>query len=341
MIRARTLISIAVALALVLALMPTMALAAEDSAGGTFTLGNAAPTSVTVALWDTSGPAAATAMDPQVEFNVKVTVTDTNTLDDLDTITVTIYYDADGTYDVGQVPVGGNVNTAAILTWTNDDPDTWEIDATSGAGSWSIVSGSCAVPGDLTTMSTGTFEFHFIPGAVATETAGSDEWHIYAVADDGAATSDGYQEDRTMNWYGAVAISEATIAFGSVTLGVEDDQSPNFVLTSIANGDYKLNLKADATWTGDVTTWELSLDTGDENPGDAELALEADDDGTEADAQLVTDAYLLYTGHATDSGPTPEAGTDVGTNTLWLSLGSTGIVADDYSGTIYYQILND
>jgi len=343
MIRARTLISIAVALALVMALMPTVALAAEDTAGGTFTLGNAAPESVTVALWDTAGtPAAATAMDPQVEFNVKVTVTDDNYLDDLSTITVTIYWDADGTYSTGTRPGAGNVNNAAILTWTNLATDTWEIDAVSGAGSWSIVSGNCAVPGDLTTLTTGTFEFHFIPGAVATETTGAEEWHIYAVAEDkDAATSDGYQEDRTMNWYGELAISEATIAFGSVTLGVVDEPSPNFVLTNIANGDYKLNLKASATWIGDATAFEITLDTTDENPGDAELALEADDDGTEADAQLVTDAYLLYTGHATDTGPTVEAGATVDTNTLWLSLGSTGIVADDYSGTIYYQILND
>lgn len=144
-----------------------------------------------------------------------------------------------------------------------------------------------------------------------------------------------------MNWYGELAISEATIAFGSVALGVVDDPSPNFVLTNIANGDYQLLLKASATWTGGTSSWDLSLDTGDENPGDAELALEADDDGTEADAQLVTDAYLLYTGHATDTGPTIEAGATVDTNTLWLSLGSTGIVADDYTGTVYYQILND
>jgi len=342
MIRARTLISIAVALALVMALMPTVALAAEDSAGGTFTLGNALPTVDAVALWDTEAtPAAATAMTPQVEYNVKVYVEDTDTLDNLSTITVTIYYDTDGDYSTGSPPVAGNVNTASILTWTNADPNTWTIDAVSGGGSWSIVDGSCVEP-TLTPNTTGTFEFHFIPGAVATETDATSRWHIYAVAEDkDAATSAGYQENRTMNWYGAVTIDLATIAFGSVTLGVVDDQSPNFVLTNIANGDYKLNLKADATWTGGTTAWELSLDTADENPGDAELALEADDDATEADAQLVTDAYLLYTGHATDSGPTLEAGATVDTNTLWLSLGSTGIVADDYSGTIYYQILND
>ena len=341
MTKMKMLVSISVALALVLALVPTMALAANDSAGGSFTTENNIPEDVAVVLYDTVEEGeVATAMDPQVEYNVKVTVTDDNTMDDLNTVTVTIYWDEDGTYSIGTMPVEGNVNTASILTWTNAGTDTWEIDTTSGGGSWSIVSGSCEVPVDMG-ASTGTFEFHFIPGAVATETAGSDEWHIYAVADDGTGTDDGYQENLTMNWYGAVAISLDTIAFGSVALGVVDDPSPNFVLTNIANGDYKLNLMAGATWTGDSTSWELSLDTVDENPGDAELALEADDDATEEGAQLVTAEYVLYTGHATDSGPTVETGTGVTTNTLWLSLGSTGIVADNYSGTIYYQILND
>jgi len=336
MISMRTMVSIAVVMAILVALVPTVALAAEDFAGGSFTLGNDAPENVTVALTDT-GDVAATAMDPQVEYKVKVTVTDNNTLDDLDTITVTIYYDADGTYNTGDRPGAGNVQTASILTWTNADPDTWVMDAVSEAGSWSI--GTCTAPS--MTDSTGTFVFLFTPGKVAKETTGSAEWHIYAVAYDGTATTDGYQEDRTMNWYGEVTIDLTTIDFGSVALGVVDDPSPNFVLTNIANGNYKLNLKADSTWTGGSTAWQLSLDTIDENPGDTELALEADDDATEADAQLVTDAYVLFVGHGSDAGPTDEDGDDVSTNTLWLSLGSTGIVADAYSGTIYYQISND
>ena len=167
----KMLVSISVALALVMALMPTVALAAEDTAGGTFTLGNAAPEGVTVALWDTAGtPAEATAMTPQVEYNVKVTVTDNDTLDNLATVTVTIYWDEDGTYSTGDRPGAGDVNNAAILTWTNADPDTWTIDATSGAGSWSI--GTCIAPVNMDVF-TDTFQFLFTPGAVATETTGA------------------------------------------------------------------------------------------------------------------------------------------------------------------------
>jgi hypothetical protein len=335
----RTMVSIAVVMALLVALVPTVALAAEDSAGGSFTLGNAAPENVTVALTDT-GDVAATAMDPQVEYKVKVTVTDNNTLDDLDTITVTIFYDADGIYAALDVPSVGSTQSAAILTWTNATPNTWTIDAVSGGGTWSVVDINCAEP--TLTESSGTFEFHFKPGKVATETIAPAKWHIYAKADDGGGTpGSNTKQNLTMNWYGEVTIDLTTIDFGSVALGVVDDPSPNFVLTNIANGNYKLNLKADSTWTGGSTAWQLSLDTIDENPGDTELALEADDDATEADAQLVTDAYVLFVGHGSDAGPTDEDGDDVSTNTLWLSLGSTGIVADAYSGTIYYQISND
>lgn len=191
------------------------------------------------------------------------------------------------------------------------------------------------------TASTGTFEFHFKPGKVATETPGTEKWHIYAKADDGGGTlGSNTQQDRTMNWYGEVSIDPATIDFGDVAPGVVDNQSPNFVLTNIANGTYQLQLKTVATWTGDSTSWTLSL-SADNTPGNAELALEADDDANTAGAQVVTDAYVLYTGHAADAGPTTEAGAEESINTLWLTLGSTGIVADTYSENIYYQILND
>jgi len=338
MIRARTLISIAVALALVMALMPTVALAAEEGTStGSFTLGNALPIVNTVALWDTAGtPAAATAMTPQMEYNVKVNVTDTNTLGTLQTVTVTIFYDLNGTYDAGDVPVAGNVQTAAILTWTNvePDPNTWTIDGVSGGGSWSIVSGSCVEPtlGD----STGDFEFHFIPGAVATETDATSRWHIYAEAADGTGTDDNYQDNRTMNWYGEVTNVTGAVGFGSVALGSTNTVSTSAVsVTYIANGAYNEQVKAMTPWVGQTSATELTLNT-DGTPGAAEFSLKADDDDTVADAVQVTAAYLTF-----DTGTiTPEAGNIEADNHLWLSLGASGIPAEEYQGTIYYLIAN-
>ena len=338
MIRARTLISIAVALALVLALMPTVALAAEEGTStGSFTLGNALPTVNTVALWDTEAtPAAATAMDPQVEYNDKVNVTDTNTLDTLQTVTVTIFYDANGTYDAGDVPGDGNVQIAAILTWTNAEPNTWTIDGVSGGGSWSIVSGNCVEP-TLTPDTTGTFEFHFIPGKVATETDATSKWHIYAEAADSAGTGDNYQDNRTMNWYGEVTNVTGAVSFGSVALGSTNTVSTTAVSAKyIANGAYDEQVKASSPWVGQTSATELTLDTTG-SPGAAEFSLKADDDDTVADAVQVLSAS--YTAIDETGTITAEAG-DTVDNYLWLSLGASGIPAEEYQGTIYYLIAN-
>jgi len=342
MSKARTLISIAVALALVLALMPTMALAAEEGTStGSFTLGNALPTVDAVALWDTEAtPQAATAMDPQVEYNVKVDVSDSNTLDDLTTVTVTIFYDADGTYDAGDVPDAGNVKTAAILTWTNATPDTWEIDAVSGAGSWSIVSGSCVTP-DLGN-STGTFEFHFIPGAVATETDATSRWHIYAEAADSAGTGDNHQDNRTMNWYGAVTVNTATVDWGSVSPGMDfaegdPSEEAGISVTYIANGAYDEKVAASASWTGAPSGTATLNEAG--TPGANEFSLKADDTGTLPSGsnglvKATTTGYITIddTGTITD-----ESGDTVTTNSLWLKLG-TPFTGATYTGSIYYQI---
>ena len=326
-------VSIAVALVLLLAVAVPLALADEDTSQGQFTASNAAPEVITMTLASSMTPYNAGGYD------LVVTVQDANTLDDITAITVTLFYDSDSDNSPSTVPTAGDNQDAAILTWVKSG-DTWNIAAGSESPqTWSIASVSCISP--TMTSSSGDWTFHFTPGKVAQEHA--TEWDIYATAMDDASASHSLYDSRNyaMEWYGAISIDLATINFGTVAKGVDDDASQNFVLTNIANGDYQLELKAAATWTGGSTSWNLSLDTGDDNPGDAELALEADDDATVGDAQLVTDAYLDYTDHSGDTGPTDEDGADISTNTLWLSLGDTGIVADTYTGSIYYQILNN
>ena len=91
----KKLVSIAAALVVLLSLAVPLAFADEGTSTGQFTAQNADPTVTSVALVDT-GDSPVTAMTPQVEYNVKVTVSDANTLDDLSTVTVRIFYDADG-----------------------------------------------------------------------------------------------------------------------------------------------------------------------------------------------------------------------------------------------------
>lgn len=328
--------SISVTLVFLLVLMPNLVLSAtEIPSTGSFTMSNADPSVTSVELWSTGASAAqATTMTPQIQYNVKVVVTDNNTLDDLGTVKVTVYYDADGTYDEGDRPGTGNTQSCAILTWTNGG--SFSIDP-SASTTWSVVSGSCSAP--TLTASTGTFEFHFKPGKVSTESIGDDEWHIYALATDGAAaTGDNYQEDREVNWYGEISSITATTSFGTVPLGCTGSPSSAISITYISNAPYDEQVKSDATWVGQVSSGTLSLNTSGTAPGTAEFALKSDDDNTLADAVLVLSTP--YTTINNSGTQTAEAGVTQASNTFWLWLGSAGIPNEEHQGTLYYRIIN-
>jgi hypothetical protein len=326
---------------LLVALMPKTASAAtEGSAGGHFHLNNAAPTVDSVALYEHDDNNTALTMDPTVEYIVRVGITDTNQLNDLDKIQVTVYYDADGIYDVGNVLSAGDDQNGAILTWDSTGTDNWTID--DGSSSWDIETDSVA-PADLSAVSTFTFKFHFTVGSVAKESAdGGDaaEWHIYAkVWDLSNATGDNYQENREMDWYGAITVS-GTVDFGSVNVGVTDQISgggtTGVTCTYVSNGAFDEQVKADTPWVGATSGKNLALNTGG-TPGDAQFSLHADDTATVGGAVQVSASYQTIddTGTITDENGHAQAN-----NFLWLSLGSTGIPDETYNGTIWYQIAN-
>jgi hypothetical protein len=331
-----TVFSIIAVFALLAALVPGVALAAtEGSSSGSFACGNSAPTVDTVALVDI-GDSGVTTMTPQVEYNVKVTVSDANTLDDLSTVKVWIYYDADGTFNSSDKVDPGDTQTGAIMTWTNAEPDTWAIDP-SASTSWSIVEGNCSSP--TLTASSGDFEFHFKPGKVATESAGASEWHIYAEADDGTATANNNQEGREMAWYGEVTVNTGSVDWESVTPGMdfgEGDPSEEGTIsvTYIANGAYDEKVAASSPWSGAPSGSAALENTG--SPSANEFSLKADDTGTLASA-VVIDASPTYTAIDDTGTITGESGDTVTTNALWLKLGSP-FTSATYTGTIYYQI---
>ena len=68
--------------------------AASEGITGSFTIGNEAPILTEAAtLYNAAHRATVTQMTPQTEYAIKVTVADTGTLDDLDTVVVKIFYD--------------------------------------------------------------------------------------------------------------------------------------------------------------------------------------------------------------------------------------------------------
>jgi len=333
--KAKWLFSIIAVISLALALSPGVAFAASDTAAGTFGCNNATPAVTAVALYLESDNGAVTSMTPQVEYYVKVTVSDANTLDDLNTVKVWIYWDEDGTFNSGQ-KVEGNTSTGASITWTNADPDTWVINP-SASTTWALVEGNCSSP--TLTAASGDFEFNFKPGKVAKESPGADEWHIYAEAYDGATTGNNNQEGREMNWYGEINVVTATVDWGNVDAGLafgegDPSEEAGIDVVYIANGAYDEQISATTTWTSAGAGPDATLDTDGTPSAANSFSLKADDTATMGSEVNVSGAYQTIDDAGTITG---ESGNDENANSIWLSLHATFVI-DTYSGTIYYQI---
>jgi len=316
-------------LLVVLSLSPGLILAAtEGSSTGSFTSSNVAPVVNTVQLYDT-GDSTTDSMTPLTQYYVKVNITDNNTLNDVGTVTATVYFDSGGAYSAGECGSSGDTQDIAILTWVNGSG--FSIDP-SASTTWAIVSGSCSAP--TLTNSSGDFEFHFKPGKVARENTGADKWHIEAEANDGTATDKGADQNNDMNWYGEISSVTASVGFGTVPLGCSGSQSSSGVsATYISNGAYDEQIKS-GSWSGSNP---LILYTSGTGPGTGQLALKADDDATVAGSVQVTGSYVTID----DTGTiTTESGDTQANNNLWLWLGSAGILDEEYTATLYYQIAN-
>jgi hypothetical protein len=288
----------------------------------------------TVALWTTgAGPAATTSITPQSELNIKIPVSDNNSFSDLFTLKATLYYDADGTFNVAEVPAAGNTQTCAILTWTKAT-NILTIDS-GGSITWSVINSSSVFP-SLSNRS-GTFEFHFTAGKVATQTIAPAKWHIYVVATDSYPyTGNGTLQNLSMTWYGEIIVNTPNVDWGNVTAGMDfNDSAPsrqsNISMTYICNGAYNAQVKSATTWTGSEASNAILKPEG--NPGPNQFSLRADYDNTWNGSVLVPAVYATFrSGTQTGEGGYTELA-----NSLWLKLG-TPFVTGQYNGSIYYKI---
>jgi hypothetical protein len=316
---------------LLAALIPTVVSAADNPAdnegttGGSFSTNDSSspPLVNSVDLTDNAS-VSATAMDPQTEYYVEVSVTDNQTLEHLTSVELTIWYDADG--DHTPVPTSVDNQTCAIITWT--PANTWTLAAMGAGSTWSITNGTTPT----LTNNTGTFIFHFTPGKVATENAGSDDWDITAVATDSAlGADDESQTGLDMNWRGEINSVSASVNFGSVSLGAQDLSSA-LTATYICNGDYSEQAKTDAQWVNVGYTIDLENSGA---PGDNHFRLDVNDESNSAPETQLTNAYVDIDNNETI---TSENGVTNASIYLWLTLGTSGVPSGTYTGDINFAI---
>jgi len=149
----------------------------------------------------------------------------------------------------------------------------------------------------------------------------------------------------TVNWYGEIWVTE-NFAFGTV-----NPQSSNNPLTSpetgyldvyvVSNGNYDINVKSDATWTG-VNNNSRSVSVVTSSPADKQIRLKINTNNDPNNAGAIATTYTVWVNDA--SGPTSDGDASAGqganhTAYLWLDVGSN-IDQDTYVGHIYFQVTN-
>jgi hypothetical protein len=304
----------------------------------------AAPTVTTVDIYeDPSCTIVASSMTPQITYYARVGINIANyNLVNLQTVRVTLFYDAAGTNPVA--PATANTQTCAILTCAVGSPPTWTIEPNNNPPNppdnttWQIITAQCVQP-NLNT-NTGNWIFAFKPGKVATESVAPANWDAQGKAIRNLSqTGELYVRNKAMNWYGEIIVP-ASVDWGQVPLGLTFNNATYNPRTAsikyIANGDYYEDIKSSDSWTG--TGEIVTLDTmGNNPPPPGMFALLADNTANIGDAVVVTADYKHFNASGALTG---ESGVTVSTNNLWLSLGPTDIAPVTYSGTIYCQIAN-
>jgi len=324
------LVSIGVSLVLLVGLTP-VAYAADGDVSGSFTAADVVSDVTVVEIYsDLALTSVVNSLTPQVEYYVKVTAGDANTIDDIDEIEVQLFYDAGGT-DPAAPGVSDN-QTCAILTWTKAG-DTWVISPSTGT-SWALNTGNSTRPSAMTDSSD-DWVFAVTPGKVATESPGSDNWDLYAKATDGGGNDTIYNRTKEILWYGEISTA-ATAPFGSVTPGTGFGDNVNEVgstsVTYTSNGDYDQKVKSDASWTGGSLT--ATYDATGACTNVQEFSLNAYDSDVFGSAVQVDTTGVSIDATGTITG---ETGNTVSTNTLWLKVAST-FGTDTYNGNITYII---
>jgi hypothetical protein len=304
----------------------------------------AAPTVNSIDIYEDPGcTIVANSMSPQTTYYARVGVSlPSNNLVNLQTVQVTLFYDAAGTNPVA--PVTANTQTCALLKCTVGSSPIWTIEPNNNPPNppnnttWQLVPSECVQP-NLNATS-GNWIFAFKPGKVATESIAPANWDAQGKAiRTPSQTGELYVRDKAMNWYGEIIVP-ASVDWGEVPLGLSFENATYNPKTAsiryIANGDYYEDIRSSDSWTGSEETVTLDI-IGGNPPPSGMFAIMADNTANQGDALVVTTEYK----HINASGSlTTEAGVTVNTNSLWLSLGETDIAPVTYSGFIYYQITN-
>ena len=241
----RLLISVLILMALLLGpVSPVLA----DDIGGEGDVNNIDPVISSVSLRDAGDVGDVTALDPETEYLVKFAVADDNSMYDITTVTVELYFGDDN---------GGAAGITDYYTFTyTESSNDW---ASTNGASYLDPSTSSTVPSDRN-LGSFAFKLYFkVDGVtVASGTAANDTWNIKITATDDSAVAD---TDTSLtfdvNLYKAID-SVSSVTFTALNPGAtlnEQDVDP----TVSANHQIDIKLTgSNLTTTGDGPTTILA-----------------------------------------------------------------------------------
>lgn len=224
-------------------------------------------------------------------YTIAATVGDANSLQDLNTVTVCLYNQAQGVSTCGDAD--HDARDTVLMTWTRST-DTFTIDATTGgadASNWNLGHTTSADDSEASNVAanysysafTGTntsmnMLFTFRTSEVAKE---GTNWGVLVTADDGDTT--GTASDTagyTVAHYARVATQRSAVDWNTVVAETKTASSNVNAGTFIANGGTDLQMSVTTYTDGTTTLANAGGSPDDALTADRQFALDVDLDDT-------------------------------------------------------------
>lgn len=266
-------------------------------------------------------------IDPEVQYTINTSVRDSNKLQDVNTIVVKLYYNADAAGD------GRNYYT---WTWTNPIPGTNPAVADfTNAANWSeSVAGSFISCTNVTITPNNkevALDLNWQVRGIARPTA-TDYWHYHIEATDSAnPTVSSAAGDASVNKFLSFAVQSNTLNFGNVDPGVAVTPTNDNVISIVSNGEVDISVTG-----ADLTTGSFTIPVG-------QFYVE---DDSSVQTFLTIAAQIIYDDYRdVNEGGVPDAGILGYSNATSRTLIFGGIIPDPqetgtYTGTWIIDVTN-
>ncbi|MBU7013424.1 MAG: hypothetical protein HXS52_03135 [Theionarchaea archaeon] len=266
-------------------------------------------------------------IDPEVQYTINATVSDSNKLADILIIVIKLYYGSDSS---------GNGRNYYTWTWTNPNPGTNPavVDFTNSANWAANVANSYVSTTNVTIIPNNkdvTFDLNWQVSGIARPTA-TDYWHYHIEATDSAnPTVSSAQGDATVNKFLSFAVQSNSIDFGSADPGAVLTATNDNVISMVSNGEVDISVTGADLIAGTYTIPVGQFYVEDESSVQTVLT---------AAAQIIYDDY-----RDVDEAGIPDAGILGYSNSITRILTFGGTVPDPqevgtYTGTWIVDVTN-